>query len=174
MRLETFAGLTTEEMMEIYGPPPKNPCCLFFTCCSFCFSPKIFSWDRTYFARLGLQLYLCLSCCLALVLYIEFFGNLFVEFVITCIVHYEDFYFLGLIIIPALLYVIEIVFRIGLHSVLIAWRINCDINGDIETVDLDVNVDFDELLQDDVDDTTGIFLYLLICICVLFFIIVFF
>ena len=52
-----------------------------------------------------------------------------------------------------------IVFRIGIHSVLISWRINCDINGDIngdiETVDLDVQIDFDQMLSDDVDPETG-------------------
>ena len=155
MRVETFAGLTSEEMMEIYGPPPSNPCCLFFTCCSLCFNRHIFTWQRTYFARLCLQFYFSISCCLALVLYIEFFGNLFVEFIITCIVHWEDGYPLGLIVLPALIYIIEIVFRIGVHSVLIAWKVNCDINGDIESVDTNMTIDFDELLMDDIDENTG-------------------
>ena len=112
-----------------------------FCCCIKC-APKYFTWQRTAIIRLFFRLYTSISCLLAMVLYMEVFMNLLVEFVITCIVHWEQGYFVALILLPLLLYVIETLLRLSWHAVYVSWRINCDANGDFEAVESEGNHHF--------------------------------
>ena len=75
-----------------------------------------------------------------MVLYAEFFMNLFVEYLITCIVHYEDAYVAALIMIPVLLFVCDVLIRLAWQAVVVSWSLNCDANGDLEAMDSKVGI----------------------------------
>eukprot|EP01084_Bolivina_argentea_P122419 216935_1 len=109
-------------------------------CCCISWSPRFFTWQRTHLIRTFLKFYLCISCLLAMVLYVEFFMNLFVEYLITCIVHYEDMYVFALIMIPILLFVCDILIRLAWQAVIVSWSLNCDANGDLEAMDSQVGI----------------------------------
>ena len=70
-----------------------------------------------------------------MVLYFEFFLNLLGEFFITCIVNIDDLYPFALILLPILLFVCGALIRLAFQAVVISWSLNCDKNGDIESVD---------------------------------------
>eukprot|EP01083_Nonionella_stella_P048701 130036_1 len=106
-------------------------------CCCIRCAPRYFTWQRTAIIRLFFRIYTSLSCLLAMVLYMELFINLFVEFFITCIVHYKQGYVVALLLLPLMIYVIETLIRLSWHSVYVSWQINCDNNGDFESVESD-------------------------------------
>lgn len=109
-------------------------------CCCVRFAPRFFTWNRTYIIRTFLKFYLCVSCLLATVLYAEFFMNLFVEYLITCVVHYDEGYIFALIMIPTLLFVCDVLIRLAWQGVVVSWSLNCDANGDLEAMDAQVGI----------------------------------
>eukprot|EP01084_Bolivina_argentea_P105693 189280_1 len=109
-------------------------------CCCITWAPRFFTWDRTYVIRSFLKLYVSISCLLAMVLYVEFFMNLFVEYLITCLVHHEDYYIYALSMVPILLFVCDMLIRLAWQAVVVSWSLNCDANGDLEAADAQVGL----------------------------------
>ena len=58
-----------------------------------------------------------------------------IQFIITCVVHYEDGYIVGLILLPILLFVVETALRYSWHALLIGWNMASDKNGNVEALD---------------------------------------
>ena len=54
---------------------------------------------------------------------------------ITCVVNYESGYWIGLILTPILLFVVETGLRYSWHALSIGWKLGCDHNGDFEALD---------------------------------------
>lgn len=131
-KLANSKNFTTRSNSNTKPKTMNNTLC----CCIRC-APRYFTWQRTAMIRLFLRLFTSISCLLAMVLYMEFFMNLFVEFFITCVVHYDDGYIAALLLLPFLLYVVETLIRLSWHSVYVSWQINCDANGDFESVESD-------------------------------------
>ena len=50
-------------------------------------------------------------------------------------VHYEDGYIAGLLLLPILIFVVETALRYSWHALLIGWNMGSDKNGDIEALD---------------------------------------
>ena len=66
--------------------------------------------------------------------------NLFVEYLITCIVKWEDGYLAALVMIPVLLFVCDVLIRLAWQAVVVSWSLNCDANGDLEAMDSQVGI----------------------------------
>merc|ERR1719464_335562 len=70
-----------------------------------------------------------------MVLYVEFFMNLFVEYVISCVVHAKDGYWWGFFFVPVLIFVCQILMLLAWQALVVTWNINCDSNGDLESLE---------------------------------------
>eukprot|EP00485_Elphidium_margaritaceum_P010023 CAMPEP_0202690286 /NCGR_PEP_ID=MMETSP1385-20130828/5306_1 /ASSEMBLY_ACC=CAM_ASM_000861 /TAXON_ID=933848 /ORGANISM="Elphidium margaritaceum" /LENGTH=1358 /DNA_ID=CAMNT_0049345523 /DNA_START=37 /DNA_END=4113 /DNA_ORIENTATION=+ len=133
--IDVFEMFTTESDQASKRRPIHNR-----LCCCIRFSPRFFTWERTHVIRTILKLFCCISCLLAMVLYVLFFMNLLAEYVITCIVHFEDGYLAALLMIPFLLFACNILIRLAWQSVVASWSMSCDANGDLECSDSDVMI----------------------------------
>ena len=107
---QTLSVFTTQSDAKSKRFRGKTRCC-----CCIPFAPRIITWNRTYLIRTFLKFYVCLSNLVAMVLYVQFFMNLFVEYIITCIVHWEEGYVVALIMIPFLVFIIEILVCVYVH-----------------------------------------------------------
>merc|ERR1719295_3078 len=102
-------------------------------CCFLACAPRLLTWRRTYLIRTFLRVYFALSCLLAMVLYIEFFMNLFVEYGISCVVNQG--YWVGFLLVPFLIFVSRILLLLAWQALVVTWNINCDSNGDLEAIE---------------------------------------
>ena len=130
--------MSSTQMVDQFGPPPKDPCFLPQVFCFCCirndwFSSSFFSWRRTYLFRFVMAFYVFFGTVLCFAWIIQFLSSVLIEYVITCIVFAANGYILGLLVVPMLFLVILVIVEYGYLSVIISISTNCDKNGNLET-----------------------------------------
>lgn len=61
-----------------------------------------------------------------MVLYVEFMMNLFVEYVISCIVQGDKGYWVGFLLLPFLVFVCQIMLLLAWQALVVTWNINVE------------------------------------------------